>query len=98
MYAYTSVVRLFMTFRTCIILWALLYQPESDGKDCLCYILLGFDVWMFFSMVSRIRFPVNSHILKREALFLPATIQFIFVLAGILLLASKTGILPVEEL
>lgn len=98
MYAYTSCVRLFMTFRTCITLWASSFLPESDGKDYLCYILLTFDSYMFSSFIYRIIFPKTSYVLKRDAILLPATIQSMFVFAGLLLIASKSGILPVEEL
>lgn len=98
MYAYTRMIRTFMTFRAGITFWAAFCLPESDAKDYLCYGLTVADCYLLSILLWKMLYPKEQKVLVHEKLWLPSGIQSLFVSAGILFILTKLKVLSIDEL
>jgi hypothetical protein len=98
MYAYTSLIRIFMGFRAGVTFWAAYFLPESDAKDYLCYGLTAVDCYILSMLLRKLFFPKEMKVLVHDSSWLPTGIQSLFVIAGILLFLTKIKVLLIDEL
>jgi hypothetical protein len=86
MYAYTSMIRTFMAFRTVVAAWVTLMIPDGETKFAFCAILTALDIYLMSWLILRSHVQSGSRVLQHHDIRVPGALQASLCVAGLICL------------